>query len=315
VVSGYILRRLVHMVPVLLLISAIVFFVFHIVPGDMAVARLGQGADPQQVAITRHAMGLDRPLWVQYLDWLGAALRGDLGTSYLNNQPVTSLILQTLPATLELAVLGMILALLISVPLGILAAYRSRTWIDHLARMLALAGFCIPRYWLAVLLILAFALNVQWFPVSGYVDPTQDPIGNLQHAALPVVTLAITIAAIQMRFLRSSLLDVIGQDYVRTARAKGLGAEAVLVRHALKNALIPFVTVIGLELGGLLGGLVVVEQIFAWPGVGWLMIESIDARDYATVQGVVLVIAAGVVLINLAVDVLYARLDPRIRYV
>jgi peptide/nickel transport system permease protein len=303
------------MVPVLLLVSAIVFFVFHIIPGDMAVARLGEGADPQMVAAMRHTMGLDRPLWVQYLDWLTAALRGDLGTSYLNDQPVVSLILQTLPATLELAMLGMLLALVVSIPLGILSAYWSGTWIDHLARLLALAGFCIPRYWLAVLLILGFALNVRWFPVSGYADLSSDPRSNPQHAVLPVLSLAITIAAIQMRFLRSSLLDVIGQDYVRTARAKGLAAWAVLVRHALKNALIPFVTVVGLELGALLGGLVVVEQIFAWPGIGWLMIQSIDSRDYATVQGIVLVIAAGVVLINLAVDVLYARLDPRIHYV
>jgi peptide/nickel transport system permease protein len=313
-VSAYILRRLTQMVPVLLLVSAIVFFVFHIIPGDMAVARLGEGADPQMVAAMRHTMGLDRPLWVQYLDWLGAALHGDLGNSYINNQPVVSLILQTMPATLELAILGMLLALLLSLPLGIIAAYKRGTWIDHITRALALAGFCIPRYWLAVLLILGFALNVQWFPVSGYADLTTDPIANLQHAALPVISLAITIAAIQMRFLRSSLLDVIGQDYVRTARAKGLAANAVLVRHALKNALIPFVTIVGLELGALLGGLVVVEQIFAWPGIGWLMIQSIDSRDYATVQGIVLVIAAGVVVINLVVDVLYARLDPRIHY-
>src|ERR1051326_798039 len=235
----------------------------------------------------RHTMGLDRPLWVQYFDWLGAAVRGDLGSSYLNNQPVVSLILQTLPVTLELAILGMLLALVISVPLGIVSAYRSGTFTDHIARLLALAGFCIPRYWLAVLLILAFALNVRWFPVSGYADLNTDPVGNLQHAALPVISLAITIAAIQMRFLRSSLLDVIGQDYVRTARAKGLAASGVLLRHALKNALIPFVTVVGLELGALLGGLVVVEQIFAWPGIGWLMIQSIDSRDYATVQRIV----------------------------
>jgi peptide/nickel transport system permease protein len=311
---SYIQNRLIQMVPVLVLVSAIVFFVFHIIPGDMAVARLGQGADPQSIAVMRHAMGLDRPLWVQYLDWFGAALHGDLGTSYLNDQPVTSLILQTLPATLELAILGMLLALILSVPLGIISACNSGNWIDHGARLFALAGFCIPRYWLAVLLILAFALNVRWFPVSGYADLATDPISNLQHAALPVICLGVTIAAIQTRFLRSSLLDVIGQDYVRTARGKGLAGHTVLIRHALKNALIPFVTVVGLELGALLGGLVVVEQIFAWPGIGWLMIQSIDARDYATVQGIVLVIAAGVVLINLIVDVLYAQLDPRIHY-
>lgn len=312
--TTYIVRRLVHMLPVLVLVSTIVFFVFHIIPGDMAVARLGQGADPQAIDTMRHAMGLDRPLWVQYLEWFGAALRGDLGTSYLNDQPVTSLILQTLPATLELAILGMLLALILSIPLGIISACNSRTWIDHGARMFALAGFCIPRYWLAVLLILGFALNLRWFPVSGYADLTSDPLANLQHAALPVISLGITIAAIQTRFLRSSLLDVIGQDYVRTAHGKGLAAQTVLLRHVLKNALIPFVTVVGLELGALLGGLVVVEQIFAWPGIGWLMIQSINQRDYATVQGIVLVIAAGVVLINLVVDIVYARLDPRIKY-
>src|ERR1051326_1332392 len=181
----------------------------------------------------RHTMGLDRPLWVQYFDWLGAALRGDLGSSYLNNQSVVSLILQTMPATLELAILASLLGWLLSVPLGIIAAYKSGTWIDHVTRLLALAGFCIPRYWLAVLLILGFALNVQWFPVSGYADLNTDPVGNLQHAALPVISLAITIAAIQMRFLRSSLLDVIGQDYVRTARTAGTApASAVLARCA-----------------------------------------------------------------------------------
>ena len=268
----------------------------------------------QTIATMRHAMGLDRPLWQQYLDWLFAALRGDLGNSYLNDQSVTSLILQTLPATLELAILGMALALLLSLPLGIIGAYRNGTWIDHFARLLALAGFCIPRYWLAVLLILAFALNLHWFPSPATQTLVPTHSHNLQHAALPVIALGVTIAAVQMRFLRSSLLDVIGQDYVRTARAKGLAAQTVLLGHALKNALIPFVTVVGLELGALLGGLVVVEQIFAWPGIGWLMIQSINSRDYATVQGIVLVIAAGVVLINLGVDVLYARLDPRIHY-
>lgn len=312
--STYIARRLVQVVPVLLLVSAIVFFVFRVIPGDVAVVRLGEGADPESVAQMRTTLGLDRPLYVQYAEWLGGALRGDLGTSYINEQTVLSLVGQTLPATLELALLGVLLALALSLPVGILSALYRGTWIDHVSRLLAMAGFCMPRYWLAVLLILAFALAIPVFPAAGYADLLTNPVENLRHAALPVLALGLTLASVQMRFLRSSLLDVIGQDYVRTAHAKGLDQRAVILRHALKNALIPFVTVVGLEFGSLLGGLVVVEQIFAWPGIGWLMIQAISSRDYAVVQGAVLVVAAGVVLINLVVDVLYAVIDPRIRY-
>jgi len=313
-VSGYVARRVGQLVPVLLIVSAVVFFVFRIIPGDMAVMRLGQNADPESITAMRKLLGLDRPLYVQYVEWLGNAARGDLGTSYINEQSVTSLVLQTFPATLELAVLGMLLALVLSVPVGILAALRRGSWLDHIARVMALIGFCMPRYWLAVLLISLLAVQVGWLPPAGYADLSTDPAGNLRHAALPVLSLGLTIAAVQMRFLRSSLLDVLGQDYVRTARAKGLPPRTVSLRHALKNALIPFVTVVGLEMGSLLGGLVVVEQIFSWPGIGWLMINSITQRDYAVVQGSVLLIAAGVVAINLVVDVLYGYLDPRIRY-
>jgi peptide/nickel transport system permease protein len=313
-VSGYVARRVGQLVPVLLIVSAVVFFVFRIIPGDMAVMRLGQNADPESITAMRKLLGLDRPLYVQYVEWLGNAARGDLGTSYINEQSVTSLVLQTFPATLELAVLGMLLALVLSVPVGILAALRRGTWLDHIARVVALIGFCMPRYWLAVLLISLLAVQVGWLPPAGYADLSTDPAENLRHAALPVLSLGLTIAAVQMRFLRSSLLDVLGQDYVRTARAKGLPPRTVSLRHALKNALIPFVTVVGLEMGSLLGGLVVVEQIFSWPGIGWLMINSITQRDYAVVQGSVLLIAAGVVVIYLVLDVLYGYLDPRIRY-
>jgi peptide/nickel transport system permease protein len=312
--TAYIVRRVVQLLPVLLLISLIVFFVFRIIPGDAAVVRLGTEADPEAVKELRRALGLDRPLPLQYLDWLGGTLRGDLGRSSINQQSVFWLVLEKLPATLELAVLGVLLALVISLPVGILSALRRGTWLDHVARLLALVGFCMPRYWLAVLLIMLFAVQVGWFPPAGYVDLGQDPLLNLRHAALPVLSVALTLAAVQMRFLRSSLLDVVAQDYVRTAHAKGLAPGAVVARHALKNALIPFVTVVGLEFGNLLGGLVVVEQIFAWPGVGWLMIQSITQRDYVVVQGAVLLIATGFVLINLLVDVAYAYLDPRIRY-
>jgi peptide/nickel transport system permease protein len=313
-VTGYIVRRVVHLGPVLLFISVIVFFVFRIIPGDAAVVRLGDNADPEAVRALRATLGLDKPLYLQYLDWLGGALRGDLGQSYINKQPVLSLVLEKLPATLELAVLGVLLATMISLPVGILAALRRGSWVDQLARVLALAGFCMPRYWLAVLLILLLAVQVRWFPAAGFAELAEDPVRNLHHATLPVLSVALTLAAVQMRFLRSSLLDVIAQDYIRTAYAKGLRHQAVVLRHALKNTLIPFVTVVGLEFGNLLGGLVVVEQIFSWPGIGWLMIQSITQRDYAVIQGAVLLTATGFVAINLLVDVAYAYLDPRIRY-
>lgn len=311
--TAYIVRRVAQLVPVLLFVSLLVFFIFRIVPGDAAVARLGQDADPASVRQLRHVMGLDQPLYLQYLRWLGGALHGDLGRSYINEQPVFSLVMEKFPATLELAVLGVLLSLVISVPVGIVAALRRGAWVDQLARLVALVGYCLPRYWLAVLLILVFAVQVHWFPPAGYTPLTENPLDNLRHAALPVLSLTLTLAAVQMRFLRSGLLDVLGQDYVRTAYAKGLAHRTVVLRHALKNALIPFVTVVGLEFGGLLGGLVVVEQIFSWPGVGWLMIQSITQRDYAVVQGAVLLVATGFVTVNLLVDVLYAYLDPRIR--
>jgi peptide/nickel transport system permease protein len=311
-VVTYVLQRAVQLPPVLLVIATLVFFVFHVIPGDAATSRLGTNTDPEAVARVRHTLGLDKPLYEQYARWLGNVARGDLGRSYINEQSVASLVLEKFPATLELAILGVLLSLLVSVPIGALAALYRGTWIDQIARGLAMVGYCMPRYWLAILLILAFAVRNQWFPPAGYVPLTEDPIGNLRYVALPVFALAATLAAVQMRFLRSGLLDVIAQDYVRTAYAKGLARRPVLVRHALKNALIPFVTVVGLQFAELLGGLVVVEQIFAWPGVGWLMVQSITQRDVAVVQGAVLLVATGFVLINLLVDVAYAYLDPRI---
>jgi peptide/nickel transport system permease protein len=309
---SYISQRVVQLVPVLLVISTLVFFVFHVIPGDAATARLGMNTDPEAVARVRREFGLDKPLYEQYWRWMSNVARGNLGTSYINEQPVVSLVLQTFPATLELAFLGVLLSLLVSVPIGAIAAVYRGGWIDQIARALAMIGYCMPRYWLAILLILALAVRVRWFPPAGYVPFFEDPLRNLRYAALPVFALAATLAAVQMRFLRSGLLDVIGQDYVRTAYAKGLAPRPVLVRHALKNALIPFVTVVGLQFAELLGGLVVVEQIFSWPGVGWLMVQSITQRDVAVVQGAVLLVATGFVVINLLVDVAYAYLDPRI---
>ena len=313
--TRYIVGRLVLLVPILLFISAAVFFIFRIIPGDAVSVQMGEAADKEAVEAVRRQLGLDRPLIVQYFVWLGNVLQGDFGISLINRQSVLSLLGEKLPPTLQLTALSVLLSLVISLPVGILSALYRGTWIDHLCRVLALAGFCVPRYWLAILLILVMAVQVQLFPVAGYVSLWEDPILSLQHSALPVLSIGLSMAALQLRFLRSSLLDVLSQDYVRTAYAKGLRHRAVLVGHALKNTLIPFITVVGLELGNLLGGQVVTEQIFAWPGLGWLMIQSIGQRDYAVVQGVVLIIAVGFVLINLLVDVAYAYLDPRIRYV
>lgn len=310
--TRYILQRIVQLVPVLLVVSTLVFVIFHVIPGDAAEVRLGNYADTETINALRKSLGLDRPLYVQYADWLGKALRGDLGRSSINQQPVASLVLEKFPATLELAVLGLFLSLAISVPIAVIAALRRGSWVDHIGRVLAMVGYCMPRYWLAILLILALAVRVRWFPPAGFTPFTADPLANLRYAALPTLSLAATLAAVQMRFLRSSLLDVVAQDYVRTAYAKGLRQRAVVVRHALKNALIPFVTVVGLQFANLLGGLVVVEQIFSWPGVGWLMIQSITQRDYAVVQGAVMLMAIGFVVVNLLVDILYAYLDPRI---
>ncbi len=312
--SSYVVRGLLRLIPVMLLVSAAVFFVFRIVPGDIAVARLGENADPAAVARLREAWGLNRPLVVQYGVWLAGLPRADLGQSYQSQQPVSEELLAKLPATVELALVGMALSLVISIPLGIAAALTRGTWVDQILRIVALLGFCMPRYWLAILLILLFAVQSRWLPPSGYVSVREDLIGNMQYVALPAISVALTLAAVQMRFLRSSLLDVLDQDFIRTARAKGLTERSVVLRHALKASLIPFATVVGLELGSLLGGLVVVEQIFAWPGIGWLTIQAITQRDYAMVQGGVLLVAVGVVTVNFLVDLLYAYLDPRIRY-
>jgi peptide/nickel transport system permease protein len=275
---------------------------------------LGPNPSPEAVEALYRKYGLDKPIPVQFVIWLGKAVRGDLGVSFINEQSVVSLVLEKVPATLELAILGMLLGSLIGVPTGIISALTQDSWIDMIARLISLFGFCTPRYWLGILLMILFSLTFDWLPPGGYV-PLSENIGeNLQHVIMPVITLALPIAAEQMRFLRSSMLEVIRQDYVRTAQAKGLPERVVVLRHALKNALIPFLTIFGLQLGFSLGGSVIVEQIFAWPGIGLLTIQSITVRDYAVVQGVVMFSAIAFLVVNLFVDVLYTFLDPRITY-
>jgi len=253
-------------------------------------------------------------LYVQYLQWITKALRGDLGVSMWNQEPVTKIILQRLPATIELALVSMLMALAVAIPGGIISGVRPNSLLDRVVTVFVTMGMSMPGFWLGIMLMLLFAVRLKWLPPVGYVPINQEPVRNLRYLVLPATTLAIVIAAPMMRFLRSSLLEVARMDYITTARAKGLSERIVIVRHALKNALIPFITVVGLELAGLLAGVVVIEWVFGWPGMGWLIVDTINRRNYSLLQSSVLLVALVFLFMNLIVDILYAFLDPRIRY-
>lgn len=301
------------MVPVLILVMGLVFTVFRLIPGDPAQLILGANPDPAALAALRHKFGLDQSIPVQFGKWLVQAAQGDLGSSRINDQSVTRLVLEKFPITAELAIAAMAIGFAVGIPAGIVSALRRDTWLDVASRVIGLFGFSVPNYWLAILLVILFSLKLHWLPPAGYVSPSENLGSHLRYLVLPSITMGLPIAAEQMRFLRASMLDVINQDYIRTARAKGLNNRAVVVRHALKNALIPVLTISGLELGFLLGGSVVIEQIFSWPGIGWLTFQSIEFRDYSVVQGAVLIGALGFLVINLLVDIGYVLIDPRIR--
>jgi peptide/nickel transport system permease protein len=302
-----------QMIPVLLLVLALVFVIFRLVPGDPAQLILGANPDPEAMAALRAKMGLDQPIPIQFLEWLQDALRGDLGVSRIGDQPVAPLLAEKFLITLELAIAALLIGCLIGIPAGIISAIKRDSWADFLARVVGLIGFSVPNYWLGVLLVVIFSVRLGWLPPAGYVPLREDPAGNLRYLILPAITMGLPIAAEQMRFLRASMLDVIQQDYMRTARAKGLANSTVILRHALRNAFIPFLTISGLQLGYLLGGSVVIEQIFSWPGLGWLTYQSITFRDYTVVQGAVLIGATVFLIANLLVDLGYVFLDPRIR--
>ncbi|HXE79218.1 MAG TPA: nickel ABC transporter permease [Vicinamibacterales bacterium] len=302
----YLLRRLALTVPVLLSVATLVFSLIHLIPGDPAQAMLGEGADPEQVAQLRRQLGLDRPLLVQYGAYLGSLLRGDLGTSLRTAQPVAQVIAERVPATVELAVVSMAVAILFAVPLGVVAAVWRGTVVDHAAMTLALAGISMPNFWLGPLLALVFAVELGWLPVSGRGTPA--------HLVLPAATLGIALAAILARMTRASVLEELRELYVTAARARGATRLRAVVRHALRNSLIPVVTLLGLQFGAVLTGAVITETIFAWPGIGRLLIQSIGFRDYPMVQGCILFIAITYVGVNLLTDLIYGWLDPRIRY-
>jgi peptide/nickel transport system permease protein len=315
-VQAYIIRRVLQGIVVVVIVTMTVFLCLNLLPGDPVIARQGtwSGASPEFVNELRHQMGLDLPIPERYLLWSVNALRGDLGVSYITQEPVGLLISQKLPATLELTVAAFLLALLFAVPAAILAARYQNTWIDWAVTGFVTLGMAVPGFWLGIMLMLLFAVELRWVPSVGYQPLLEDPTANLQHLALPALTLALIIAAPIMRFLRSSLLDVMRQEYVTVARAKGLDETAVLRRHQLRNAVLPTLTFVGLQFGSLIGGAVIIEWVFSWPGMGWLTVDGVFKRDYSIVQGTVTTIAIAFVALNLLIDLLYPYLDPRIRY-
>jgi len=311
-VIQFLARRLLATVPLLFFVSLVVFSFVHVLPGDPAVLFLGEEATPETLAKFRTRLGFDRPLVTQYVEWLGRALRGDLGRSLRTNQPVTEAILQRLPVTLELLGAALAVSLAIAIPAGIVSAVKRNSGVDLASTVFALIGFSLPNFWLGLILIYVFALLLRWLPPSGFA-PLPALADNARSLILPALTLGTALAALITRQLRSGMLEVLRQDYVRTAQAKGLGQGVVVAKHALKNALIAVVTVIGLQIGGLLGNTIITESLFALPGVGRLMIDAVFSRDFFIVQGVVLFLSVGYVLSNLIVDVLYSYLDPRVR--
>jgi peptide/nickel transport system permease protein len=311
-VGGFLLRKVGAALVVLFISSILVFLGIRALPGDPATALAAESRDPAVLTAIRHKYGLDRPVPVQYLNWVGLALRGDLGTDQ-RELSVSRTIVQRLPITLELAGLAVLIGALIGIPAGIVAAVRRGRAEDYAATSVALVGLSVPHFWLGLMMISYFAVHLHWLPAGGYVSFAHHPFSNLEHLLMPAIVLGTGLSAVLMRQMRSSMLTSLGADYVRTARAKGLTEWAVVAKHALRNSLITVTTVLGLQLGALISGAVITEQIFVIPGFGRLTIDSIDQRDYTLLQGVVLVAAVGYVVVNLTVDLLYSFLNPRIR--
>ena len=310
----YLFRRLLATIPVMGVVALFVFALLHLTPGDPAAVIAGDYATAEDIARIHRQLGLDRPLYLQFGAWLGQLLRGDLGTSIFSRLPVTRLIGQRLEPTVVLSITTLLIAVLLAVPLGILAAWRARTWVDRSVMGFAVFGFSIPVFVLGYLLIYLFAIQLDWLPVQGYVSLDRGLGPCLRSILLPSLALGTVYMALIARITRASVLEVLGEDYIRTAHAKGLAAPAVLVSHALKNAAVPIVTIVGIGLTLLIGGVVITESVFALPGIGRLTVDAILRRDYPIIQGVILVFSGVYVLVNLLIDVAYTFLDPRIRY-
>jgi peptide/nickel transport system permease protein len=310
---GFIGRRLLVAIPTIILISIFVFTLQKLLPGDPVLAMAGEERDPELIELLRERYRLNDPLPMQYLYWVGNALRGDLGISLRTNQPVLELIGEKLPVTIQLAVMALVIAIFIGVPAGVLSAYKKGTWIDWLANVVALSGLSVPNFWLGIMMILLVSVKLGWLPASGYQPFSEDPLQSLRTMLMPAFVLGTAIAATLMRHTRSAMLSVLKSDYIRTARAKGLAERVVLVKHALRNALIPIVTVTTLLFGELLAGAVLTEQIFTIPGFGKLVVDAVFNRDYAVVQGIVLCTGVAFIFMNLLADVAYRVLNPRMR--
>ena len=306
-------KRLLLAIPTLFLVSIMVFSLQKLLPGDPVLAMAGEERDPAVIAQLREQYHLNDPLPTQYVWWLGHALRGDLGTSLRTQEPVTALIASKLPVTLELSLLAMIVALVVGISMGIVAAVRRNSWVDHTTNFVALSGISIPHFWLGILLILLFSVHLQWLPASGYVPLSESVSQNFKTLLLPALVLGTGLAATLMRHTRASMIAVLKADYIRTARAKGLLPKKVILKHAFRNALVPVITLTTLLFGELLGGAVLTEQVFTLPGFGKMIVDAVFNRDYAVVQGVVLVVAIGFLLLNLLADVLYVLINPKMR--
>ena len=311
--ARFVARRLLYSIVVMLGVLIVVFMLVHLVPGDPVRIALGTRYTPQAYDALRSASGLDRPIVEQFFGYIGSALTGNLGVSFRNGDPVTVTLLERLPATVSLAIVGIIIALLIALPAGIWSALREGRVSDAIVRVTSQFGVSIPDFWMGILLIAVFASTLHWLPTSGYRPMFDDPGGWLQHIILPGLTVGLVAAAIMTRYIRSAVLEVAATGYVRTARSKGLSPRVVTMRHTVRNAAIPILTITGIQLATILGGVIVVEVVFAWPGLGRLVYNAVAARDYPVIQGAVLLIAALFLLINLIVDMLYALVDPRIR--
>ncbi|MGI8880244.1 MAG: ABC transporter permease [Jatrophihabitans sp.] len=309
----YVGRRALQWLPVLFVSSVVVFSIVHLLPGDPAVALAGPDASSSVVESLRRSLGLDRPLPVQYVEWLGRALHGDFGDSYVYHSPASGLIFSRLPASLVLAVSALVLALLFAIPAGVISAVREGGVVDKAVSALTSFMIATPNFWFGILIVLLFAARLNWLPAGGYVSITENPGVAIQYLIMPAAALGLNGAATLARFTRTSLLDVLNDDFIRTARAKGATPIRLIVRHALRNSLVPLLTMIGIVFGHTIGGAVIVESVFAWPGIGRLLVQSIGSRDYSVVQGLLLILVLLFLIINLIVDVLYGVLDPRIR--
>jgi peptide/nickel transport system permease protein len=311
---AYISRRIISTIPVVLMVALFVFSLLYIAPGDPAAIIAGDQATPDDVERIRASLGLDRPFLVRFFDWFWSVLRGDLGTSIFTNLPVTHMILQRVEPTLSLMALTLILSLSLAIPMGVIAAWKHGTWIDRAVMMTAVLGFSTPVFVIGYVLAYIFALRLDWLPVQGFTSISQGLIPFLRNLILPAVALGLVYMALIARITRATMLDVLSQDYIRTAKAKGVGQRGMLFIHALKNAAVPIVTIVGIGFAALIGGAVVTESVFAIPGLGRLTVDAILRRDYPVIQGVVLLFSFVYVLVNLGVDLLYTVFDPRIRY-